>query len=1086
MALAATRALPATTALPASRALCLPSVFALGAALSCLLLLCASAPAQQSAAIPDNPQFNRDVRPILSDRCFFCHGPDSSNRVNNLRLDLEDTAKAEIAKGRFGIVPGDPAQSEVYKRIVETSKAKRMPPAYMGHDALPERDAEIIRRWIAQGAEYQAHWAFIPPARVAPPEASKATWNRHPIDRFLYQRLAAEGLQPSAPASKRTLLRRVYLDLTGLPPTPADVDAFLNDPSPNAYEKVVDRLLASPHYAERMTMRWLDAARYADTNGYSNDGPREMWKWRDWVIEAFRNNMPFDQFTVEQIGGDLLPNATLSQRIATGFHRNHRTSAEGGIVNEEFRVEYVADRAETTGTVWLGLTIGCARCHDHKFDPIPQRDFYSLFAFFNQMDERGFVWNFGNEPPAILAPTAEQAGEIEGLQRRAREAEAALATEATRLHEQEGKWLASALRPGRSSATMDWQPEQALAAHWKLDSIGDARALACTVTRADQPDCGAQPAPLASMEGVDGGAMRFDGKAYLEDKAEPRFNYRDPFTFSLWMRPEAEDAGILSKGIDDFEEEQHGLYLLKGKLRLHATFRWSDLAMRLETKRKLPLGQWSHVAVTYDGSMQAAGVRFYVNGEQWEADILFDQFIWPMNNKEPWRLGAAGGMRMQGLLDEVRIYQRALSADEVRALSVLESLPALAAIPAEERSPAQRAKVRLAHQALGATKAYREALSRAEQARSEFESYRDAIPTTMVMHEPPGVRETFVLDRGAYDAPAEKVEAAVPSALLPLPADQPRNRLGLARWLVSRDNPLTARVTVNRLWAMLFGTGIVKTVEDFGSQGEWPVHPELLDWLAVEFMDSGWDLKHMLKLMVTSAAYRQSSQLSPELLEHDPENRLLARGPRFRLPAEAIRDQALAVSGLLVDKQGGPPVKPYQPPGLWQELAGGKGYEEDAGEGLYRRSLYTYWRRTVAPPMMVNFDSSPRETCVVHEVRTNTPMQALNLMNDVTFVEAARKLAERLLQQTAADDAERLGHGYRLVLARDAKASEHQTLERALNHFRGYYREHPADAAVYLASGKSALPSKRDDAELAAWTAVASILLNLDETVTKE
>lgn len=1034
-------------------------------------------------------EFNRDVRPILSDRCYFCHGPDSSNRKTKLRLDREADAKAELRAGKFGIVPGKPEESEVYKRISSANKAMRMPPAYLGHDALPEKSVETLRRWIAEGAEYQPHWAFLAPRRPEAPANGDTGWARNAIDHFLLARLEREGLRPSPEADKRTLLRRVTLDLTGLPPTPADVDAFVADTSPDAYEQRVERLLASSAYAERMAIRWLEAARYADTNGYQTDGPREMWPWRDWVIEAFRTNMPFDQFTVEQIAGDLLPNATQSQRMATAFHRNHRTSAEGGIVDEEFRVEYVADRAETTGTVWLGMTVGCARCHDHKFDPIPQKDFYSLFAFFNNTPERGFVWNFGNETPTMRVPSPEQQKRVAELEARVEAARQSLESSEPEIADARLRWQQDVAGHRKS---LDWGPEEALAAEWVLDSPREGKVLRCeaaAVTEAGaakERACTSNGAALASTSGIYGKALRFDGESFLEMEGGPKLNYRDPFTFSAWVNPTSPNGALFAKG-EDFEEgQQHGLYLRDGKLRLHATFRWSDLAMRMETVEPLKLNEWQHVAVTYDGKMRAAGVHMYINGVEQPQKVLMDQFIWPLEAKEPWRVGAGGGLRYQGTLDELRLYTRALSADEIGAMATPQTLSDIARIAPAERASAQQAKLRLAFAHQFGPREYlrrREQLATLERMRQQ---YLDSLPTVMVMEELAQRRDTFVLNRGAYDARGDTVEPAVPSALPPMDPELPRNRLGLARWLVDKRNPLTARVTVNRLWAMLFGMGIVKTVEDFGSQGEWPYHPELLDWLAVEFMDSGWDVKHMLKLMVTSAAYRQQSNVTPELLERDPENRLLARGPRQRLPAEMIRDQALAASGLLVNKVGGPPVKPYQPPGLWQELAGGKAYEANKGEGLYRRSIYSYWRRTVAPPFMVNFDSPTRETCVVRETRTNTPLQALNLMNDVTFVEAARKLAERILVEADADDAARLSHAFRLVLGRDASPDEAASIGRALAHFEAYYQANRKDAEAFLSEGAAPLDHNLDVRELASWTGVASIVLNLDETVTKE
>ncbi len=961
-------------------------------------------------------EFNRDVRPILSDRCFACHGPDRASRKSPLRLDQEESARAALS-------PGDPNRSLLYQRITSTDTARRMPPAYMGRERLTDAEIEILRRWIEQGAKYQPHWSLIPPVRSEPPAVNDPAWSHNPIDRFILARLASEGLSHAPEASREALIRRVTLDLTGLPPTLEETSQFLADRDPNAYEKVVTRLLASRRYAERMAIRWLEAARYSDTNGYSNDGPRDMWRWRDWVIDAFRANMPFDRFTVEQIAGDLLPNATVSQRVATGFHRNHRTSAEGGIVDEEFRVDYVADRVETTATVWLGLTLGCARCHDHKYDPLTQKEFYQFFAFFNNTPDRGFVYNFGNEPPFVQAPLPDQAAKLASIEARLSAARARLA----------------ALNPALTRAYEGWKPP----ATWNV-----AEGL---VFHADE-------------------AAHFLGEDFRTERTGvPKFDYRDPYTFAARIRPESARGAIVSIGEDYFEGKGHSLLLIDGKLRWHATFRFSDLSLRVETADPIPMGKRQHVMVTYDGGMRASGVHIYVDGKERPLKVLFDYGIWPIDTKEPLRIGAGGGLRFQGEIGEVRVYNRALS-------------PAEAAIVAME-NPAGRARTREAFLDLAAPADYIAARKNMAAIEAERAKLVASIPTVMVMQELPQRRDTFILKRGAYDAHGEKVEPGTPASLPAFHNDWPQNRLGLAQWLVDRGNPLTARVTVNRYWQMLFGTGIVKTVEDFGSQGEWPVHQQLLDWLAVEFMDSGWDVKHILRTIVTSAAYRQASRVTPELLERDPENRLLARGPRFRLPPEMLRDQALAVSGLLVDRVGGPSVKPYQPPGLWQELFGGRGYKPDQGEGLYRRSLYSYWRRTVPPPSMMNFDSPSREVCVVRENRTNTPMQALNLMNDTIFLEAARKLAERMMAQKGP---QRLDWGVRLVLGRASRPQEIAVLEKTLARFREEYRSRPQDAEKYLAQGDSPRNRNLNAADLAAYTGVASLLLNMDETVTRQ
>ncbi len=1002
------------------------------------LFLTTALNAQDSSLV----QFNRQIRPLLSDRCFACHGPDPGNRKSPLRLDREADAKADLGKGRYGIVPGDPIRSGIYQRITSANKGQRMPPAYAGHDALPAEQIALIKRWIEQGAPYQAHYSFIAPQRPPIPAAA-----RNAIDHFIQARLQREGLAPAPPADARTLMRRVTLDLTGLPPTPAEMESFLADPSTGAYEKVVDRLLASPRYAERMAIRWLEAARYADTNGYQSDGTRDMWRWRDWVIDAFRKNMPFDQFTVEQLAGDLLPNATLSQRIATGFQRNHRTTAEGGIIDEEFRVEYVADRTETTSTVWLGLTLGCARCHDHKFDPLAQKDFYSMFAFYNNVPERGFVWNFGNEPPYIKAPSPAEKAKLDQLD--------------DRIAQQRAK--VAALEPAIAKAQAAWAVPD------KIWQVNDGLILESTAGFA----CKGQCAP-------------FDGQSSLEriltkdapDK--PKFNNQDPFTFAAWIRPEDGKGAILSRAEDEWEGQQHGLYVVDGKLRLHIVFRWSDLGSRVETKLPLKLHQWQHVSATYDGGMRAAGIHLYVDGIEQPVNVLFDNLVWPIENKYPWRIGAGASLRFKGEIEQPLIYSRALTSEEAGTLPLKQTLAQLVAL----KTKAAQSKLRMAFLELGLPtelKREREALFSLERERGK---YLETVPTVMVMQEG-ATRQAYVLKRGAYDQHGEPVSPAIPASLPGWQPEWPKNRLGLARWIVSRQNPLTARVTVNRYWQMLFGTGIVKTVEDFGSQGEWPLHMELLDWLAVEFMENGWDTKALLKTIVTSDTYRQSSHVSPGLLARDPENRLFARGTRLRISPEMVRDQALAVSGLLVDRVGGPSVKPYQPPGLWQELIGGKGYTPDAGEGLYRRSLYTYWKRTIAPPGMVNFDSPTRELCIVREGRTNTPLQALNLMNDVLYLEASRKLAERMLSASPAAEG-RLTYAYQATLGRAPKAAELTILMRTLNQFERQYQQDPQAAGEFLKQGDSPRDPKWQAPELAAYTALASLILNLDEVVTKE
>ncbi len=966
-------------------------------------------------------EFNRDIRPIFSDHCFTCHGPDAAHRQAGLRFDLDGDARK--------------LQDEIVRRITSSEPAEQMPPPDSGKARLTAHQVELLREWFRTGAPWEPFWSFQPPKRPALPMVKQSGWARNPIDNFILARLEREGLHPSPEADRRILIRRVYFDLTGLPPTPGEVQAFLADSSPNAYEKVVDRLLASSAYGERMAFRWMEAARYGDSNGYQTDGNRDMWRWRDWVIVAFNRNMPYDEFTIEQLAGDLLPNATLDQRIASGFNRNHRTTGEGGIIPEEYRVEYVADRVQTTSIVWMGLTVGCARCHDHKYDPVSQKDFYRLFAYFNQVpNERGFVWNYGPEEPYVKAPLPEQKQRLAELDRKVEAAGSAYKALQTERRAAQNGW-----EKGLKRSLADWSPTEGM------------------VFRSE-------------IEGT------FDGDATA-------FGYMQPFTFSAWIQPESGDGAILTR-LDDYMESQgHGLFLIQGKLRLHLTHRFTDLGLRVETVQPVKRGEWQHVLVTYDGKRLASGVKMYLNGEPVETKILFDQNNEPFRKEHtPVRVGSGGGMKFEGSIRDARIYNRALTAEEAAALSVDAPPDRIAAIPAARRTRSEQAKLDVCFLETAAPEKVRTARAALLDARRERDAFYESIPTVMVMADG-AHRDTFVLKRGAYDAPGEKVTAGIPSVLGdPDCAD----RLCLARWLVSRSNPLTARVTVNRFWQSYFGFGIVKTVDDFGSQGEWPVNPELLDWLAVEFMESGWNVKAMQKLIVMSAAYRQSSVATPALLERDPDNRLLARGPRMRLGPEMIRDQALAVSGLLVRKLGGPSVKPYQPEGLWQELSGDKGYVQSKGGDLYRRSLYTYWKRTVPSPYMMNFDSPNREQCAVYENRTNSPLQALNLMNDVTFLEASRKLAERMMTEGGATPEARIVYGYNLALLRTPADRKEQVLLNVFRKMDSAYRADPKSAEAFLRQGESPATPGLDPADLAAYSTVASLILNMDETITKE
>jgi hypothetical protein len=1058
------------------------------------------AAANVALAAPDAAvQFNRDIRPILSERCYKCHGPDEGKRQSKLRLDVEAIAKSDLG-GHFAIVPGNPAASELLRRVASSDNARRMPPEYSGAAKLSDREIGLLTRWIEKGAAWQKHWSFISPVRSELPSISDRSWPKNAIDFFVMAKLDDAGLKPSPEADKRTLLRRVSFDLTGLPPSSQELEAFLHDNSPAAYEKVIDRLLASPHYGERMAMRWLDAARYADTNGYQTDAERFMWRWRDWVIGAFNRNLPYDRFTTEQIAGDLLPGATRDQVIATGFNRNHRGNGEGGIIPEEYAVEYVVDRVDTTSTVFLGLTLACARCHNHKFDPFTQEDFYRIFAYFNRVPERGNAFKYGNSPPTITAPTLEQEARLKPLEAKLKAAEQRAAALEPQVAGAQRAWEVSLA----AGPQFDWAPSRAVAVYLSLNANLNGQ-ITPDPPRAEKYRYLMENGPVQQevsftsqarwRDGADqyaagpvGQAGDFDGKRYVDVGNVGNFGFYDSFTLSAWIYPTTGGGAIVSRALDEAEGKGFALCLNNGHLAASLIQRWLDDGVRLESEASIPLHRWSHVALTYNGSRLAGGVQLYLNGQPLKVRVHLDYMNQPFDVKQPLRIGGGLGPanRFHGRIAAVRVYRSALTPEDTAVLALPEGVNLLAQVPAAKRSPAQATKLRNCFLDQYAPDALRAAHRELLDLRDERDRLVDSFATVMVMQDSPAPRETHVLIRGAYDRPGQRVDSGVPTVLPPLPAEAPNNRLGLAKWMVDPANPLTARVAVNRFWQSFFGVGLVKTVEDFGSQGEWPSHPELLDWLATEFIRTGWDMKAIQKTIVMSATYRQASRVTPELLQKDPENRLLARGARLRLPAEMVRDQALVISGLLVDKIGGPSVKPYQPPGLWKELSGGDDYKPDTGEGLHRRSLYTYWKRTAPPPMMMNFDAAGRETCVVRESRTNTPLQALNLMNDVTYLEAARKMAERMMQEGGNTIASRIARGFELATARLPNNREAEILLASFSFYRDAFQSAPSDATRYLSQGEAPRNEKLDARELAAYSAVASLILNLDAAVTKE
>ena len=949
-----------------------------------------------------------------------------------------------------------------------------MPPAYLGHDRLSESEISILREWIEAGAPWSAHWAFVAPTRPEPPKVKWEARVENDIDRFVFKRLERANLSPADEADRRTLIRRLSLDLTGLPPEVGEVRAFVADRSPFAYDRVVDRLLESPRYGERMAARWLDAARYADTQGYQNDAPVQMWGWRNWVIESFNANQPFDDFTVEQIAGDLLPAPTLNQLIATGFNRNHRSNSELGIIDEEYRVEYVVDRVETMSTVFLGLTVGCARCHDHKYDPISQKEFYRLFAYFNNVPERGRVLRPFNSPPRVAAPTREQARQLAEMAGRIADAEKALQVTRDSAARQFEDWEASL---ARSVGQADWYPGHGLAARYDFDSDLGAAVVSGRV---------------GDVDGKVGRALALWGSGHVEEQGIANYDYNERFGLVAWIKPESSDGVILSRSQSfDPRDENAGkgltLVLENGRLKLKLIGRMDDWII-VSTRKRIPLHRWSHVTATFDGSRLASGIKLLVDGVEADTVAELDYSNGGIKTKEPFRIGAGAdeSSRFVGAIDEALVYDRELTTDEAEILAVAQNLNEIARIPAESRTRGQRLKLERAFVDTFGSAKVRSVWADLHELKRERETLAREVATVMIMAEMDPPRETFILDRGAYDKPGEKVLPGVLSVLPPLPESAPNDRLALARWLVDPANPLTARVTVNRLWQMLFGSGLVRTPENLGTQGERPTHPDLLDWLAVEFVESGWDVKSLLKTIVTSATYRQASKGPMAAVRKDPENRLLSRGSRFRLPAEALRDQALLLAGLLRERLGGPSVKTYQPEGLWYDIAAGGGYDRGTGDDLYRRSLYTYWRRTIGPPSMLNFDSATRETCAVRTERTNTPLQALNLMNDVTFVEAARKFGERIYFDGGATLEERLAHGFEMATSRLPEPRESEILRSAFERQLVGFEVDPNAANALLAQGETPVREGVNPTELAAYAMTAALILNLDETVTKQ
>ncbi|MBI1313579.1 DUF1553 domain-containing protein [bacterium] len=1069
-------------------------------------LLSASLLLGGARADADDVSFNRDIRPILSDTCFTCHGPGEEDRQAGLRLDLRDAAIGKAESGDVAIVPGNVQASELVARITAEDESLRMPPVESGKSLTPKQ-IELFKQWIREGAKYEGHWAYSKPQRPDVPEFEALveqavslgadrnrlqTWRDNPIDRFVLQRMLNVGLTPSAEADRETLIRRVTLDLTGLPPTLADVDAFLADESPNAWENVIDRLLASSHYGEQMALPWLDAARFGDSNGFQTDDSRSMWAWRDWVINAYNRNLPFDQFTIEQLAGDLLPDPTQDQMIATGFNRNHRLNGEGGRIVEEWFVETVIDRVETTGLTWLGLTLNCCRCHDHKYDPISQREFYQLFAFFNSVDESGVLARgaSGNTAPILTVASDEQKAELTRLEAAGKTAEERATSLKGQLPQLIADWAQQARRELGDEAPV-WQ---------LLDNATVSSTGGTTFSRQEDGSW------LASGKNANNDVYTF---------AAP-LNAKQLSGLLIDVYPDASLPNqSLGRGFN-------GNFVLTGVTA-------SISAPRLEQPINV---EFARIVADYNQSNYTADLILANVGKAGASAKNLKGWAVDGNSADKRlhrRLLLAAKSRLDIPTDATltvtlrhdsqfgdhnvgrfRVSTASLAPDtlDFDGAGLPQDVRDALLVEAEKRSAAQQ-KTLTGYFEKNVDSPLKKAEQQVAAAKKEATDYRNNLPTTMVMKEV-APRDAFLLTRGEYDRPAGKVERGVPAFLPPLPDGTPLNRLGLARWIVDESNPLTARVQVNRVWERFFGTGIVKTSENFGSQAEFPSHPHLLDWLACEFMQptvsphvdgqpaQKWDMKAFQKLILLSATYRQASGRKSERGSRsvtdssstvDPDNRLLSRGPRFRLAGELVRDRALAVSGLLVETVGGPSVRPYMPEGVWDETSRYgdlRNYKHDTDNGLHRRSMYTIWKRSAAPPTMLLFDAPNREVCTVKRSRTNTPLQALSLLNEVTFVEAARKLAERMLRDGGSNDRDRVAYGFRLTTSRRPTDDEVAILVDGLKSDRDRFTREPQSAMALLGFGDAQSSRDIDPAELATYALTANVLLNLDEFVMRE
>lgn len=1013
------------------------------------------------ASAADRPlNFARDIRPILSNNCFKCHGPDEKERKGGLRLDTAEGGTAKLESGSQAVIPGKFDESEMIVRILSEDPNEKMPPPESGKKVTPEQLA-LLKRWIQEGATWTQHWSFIPPQHHPVPMVKNNERVGNAIDQFILARLEAEGLSLSAPADRVTLIRRVTYDLTGLPPTPAEVDLFVQDTSENAYEKVVDRLLQSNRYGEHMARFWLDAARYGDTHGLHLDNERSLWPYRDWVIKAFNSNTPFNQMTIEQIAGDLLPNPSMEQLIASGFNRNNVSTSEGGSIDDEVLVRYAVDRVETLSTVYLGLTMGCAVCHDHKFDPLSQREFYQLFAFYNGVADRAMDGNALTPPPVLKTATEEQKAKLAEFDKLIAESQKKIVDELAKVEYTE---------PADASATSNLDPKEFV---W-FD---------------DDPPAGAKLQGDSEWKFV----TKSDGPVFSGEKSHTR----TATALNQHFYTDASPTLMIGEGDKLFAY----VYLDPANPPKEVMLQWNDGAWEHRAywgENVIPWGADNTPARVAMGPLPKVGEWTRLEVEVAKVGLK------PGSAVNGWAFTQHGGTchwDKAGIV--TRTPQAGQSFESLAQWVAYENAQSKSTLPkpvldvvkveTDKRTDEQKKVLRdyFLENVYAKTKPVFEPLKKqVAELQKQKTDFDNAIPQTLVMADMPQPRETFMLVRGAYNKKGDKVTAGVPAIFPGLPKDAPTNRLGLAQWLVQPNHPMTSRVTVNRFWQQIFGTGIVKTSEDFGAQGQWPSHPELLDWLALDFIDSGWNVKSLMKKMVMSSTYRQTSSATPEMHQRDPGNELLARGPRFRLDAESIRDSTLAVSGLLVEKVGGKSVRPYQPEGLWEAVgfvgSNTSAFKQDAGESLYRRSMYTFWKRTSPPPSMTTFDAPSRENCTVRRPRTNTPLQALALMNDKQYVEASRFLAQRLMTDGGTTPEERLTLAYRLVTSRSPSVNELSVLVPIYQGQLEIYQKDKEAATKLVSFGDSKRNEALDVSELAAWTMMANLILNLDEAVTKE